>query len=124
MKAALEVICQTTEALAAKAIEMGADGVFMASQMSNYATSMAVEPLTAAEYLEYGKPYDVRVLNAANNAGGWMNTIHCHGDNIMFDILKDYPCLLYTSSLQAGSSTTPGTAPWIKTSSWNYVPPF
>lgn len=43
VKAALEVICQTTEALAAKAIEMGADGVFMASQMSNYATSMAVD---------------------------------------------------------------------------------
>ena len=95
VKAALEVICQTTEALAAKAIEMGADGVFMASQMSNYATSMAVEPLTASEYLEYGKPYDVRVLNAANNAGGWMNTIHCHGDNIMFDILKDYPVQVF-----------------------------
>ena len=95
VKAALEAICQTTEALAAKAIEMGADGVFMASQMSNYATSMAVEPLTASEYLEYGKPYDVRILNAANNAGGWMNTIHCHGDNIMFDILKDYPVQVF-----------------------------
>lgn len=95
VKAALEVITQTTCNLAAKAVEMGAAGVFFASQMSNYATSMAKEPLSVEEYEQYGKVYDVRVIEAANQAGAWMNTLHCHGDNIMFDLLKDYPVQVF-----------------------------
>ena len=34
-------------------------------------------------------PYDIRVLKAAS--GGWMNTMHSHGNNIIFELLKDYP---------------------------------
>lgn len=48
---------------------------------------------TDRQYLEYGKPYDLRVLEAAGK--GWMNTIHCHGDHIMFHILKDYPVQVF-----------------------------
>lgn len=82
VKKALEVITETTMALAKEAIRLGADGVFFASQMSTY------DSMTAEEYLEYGKPYDLMVLEAAKD--GWFNTIHAHGNNIMFDILKDY----------------------------------
>lgn len=89
VKAALEVITETTAALTVEAIRRGADGVFFASQMSTY------DQMTAEEYLVYGKPYDLRVLEAANAAGGWMNTIHCHGDNIMFEVLKDYPVQVF-----------------------------
>ena len=87
VKAALEVITETTAQLAAAAIEMGADGIFYASQMSSY------DKCTEAEYREYGTPYDLRVLEAAGK--GWMNTIHCHGNNIMFQILKDYPVQVF-----------------------------
>ena len=73
--------------LAAEAVRMGADGVFFASQMSSY------DSMTAGEYQEYGKPYDLKVLEAAKD--GWFNTIHAHGNNIMFDILKDYPVSVF-----------------------------
>lgn len=89
VKAALQVIMETTIALTQEAIRRGADGVFFASQMSTY------DQMTDEEYLEYGKPYDLPVLEAANAAGGWMNTIHCHGNNIMFDVLKDYPVQVF-----------------------------
>lgn len=84
---ALEIITQTTESLAREAIRRGADGVFFASQMSVY------DAASVEAYLEFGKPYDLRVLEAAEK--GWMNTIHCHGNNIMFEILKDYPVQVF-----------------------------
>ena len=87
VKYALEVITQTTEQLVSAAIDLGADGIFLASQMSSY------DKCTVDQYLEYGKPYDLRVLDAAKD--GWMNTIHCHGENIIFEILKDYPVQVF-----------------------------
>lgn len=80
---ALTAITQTTAELAARAIDMGAAGVFFASQMSSY------DLATAKIYREYGKKYDIKVLEAANK--GWFNTIHAHGNNIIFEILRDYP---------------------------------
>lgn len=87
LKYALEVITQTTAQLANAAIERGADGIFFASQMSTY------DRCTTRQYRQYGVPYDLEVLRAAG--GGWMNTIHCHGSNIMFEILKDYPVQIF-----------------------------
>lgn len=87
VKHALDAITETTMALAKEAIRLGADGVFFASQMSSY------DSMTALEYLEFGKPYDLKVLEAAKD--GWFNTIHAHGDNIIFDILKDYPVSVF-----------------------------
>jgi len=84
---ALRAITQTTCRLAEKAIEMGADGVFFASQMSNY--NVMPEDI----YLEYGKKYDLQVLEAASK--GWFNTLHAHGSDIMFDLLKDYPVQVF-----------------------------
>jgi len=79
----LEVITQTTCELAAEAIRLGADGIFLATQMSTY------DVFEEREYREYGMPYDVRVFQAAGK--GWFNTLHAHGENIMFNLLKDYP---------------------------------
>ena len=45
--------------------------------------------MTKEQYCEFGVPYDLRVLEAAK--AGWMNTLHAHGVNIMFELLKDYP---------------------------------
>lgn len=87
VKAALERIARTTAALAERAIELGAAGVFFASQMSNY------DAVSADMYREYGAPYDRLVL--ARCSGGWMNTLHAHGGNIIFEILKDYPVQVF-----------------------------
>ncbi len=80
---ALEVITETTCGMASAVLEHGADGIFFACQSSSY------DQFTEKVYREFGVPYDLRVLKAAE--GGWMNTIHAHGNNIMFEILKDYP---------------------------------
>lgn len=83
VKRALEIIAETTAKLAAEAIRLGADGIFLASQMSTY------DAASPAVYREYGVPYDLRVLEAAKD--GWFNTLHAHGNNIMFEILREYP---------------------------------
>ncbi|HWR38527.1 MAG TPA: uroporphyrinogen decarboxylase family protein [Patescibacteria group bacterium] len=80
---ALAAITQTTAKLAARAVDMGAAGVFFASQMSCY------DIIPDSVYGEYGKKYDVAVLEAAG--AGWFNTIHAHGNNIIFQLLRDYP---------------------------------
>lgn len=82
VRVALTAIAKTTAQLAKKAVEMGAAGIFFATQMSNY--SVMDEDL----YREYGVPYDLEVLLSS---GGWFDTLHAHGDSIMFDLLKDYP---------------------------------
>jgi len=84
--AALGKITATTCKLVEKVIAMGADGVFLASQMSSYAVSKE------DFYEEYGVPYDKKVLNASK---GWCNILHAHGDDIMFDLLKDYPVQIF-----------------------------
>lgn len=82
VRAALDRITQSTCALVKRAIGLGADGIFLASQMTNY--GMVDENI----YRTYGAPCDRRVLEAS---AGWFNVLHAHGDNIMFDLLKDYP---------------------------------
>jgi len=84
--AALEKITATTVKLVESVIAMGADGIFFATQMSSFAVS------TEAFYAEYGAPYDKKVLNASK---GWCNILHAHGDDIMFDLLKDYPVQIF-----------------------------
>lgn len=80
---ALEVITETTCDMAAAVIADGADGIFFAAQSATY------DLMSAEMYRKYGVPYDLRVIEAAKD--GWMNTIHAHGENIMFELLKDYP---------------------------------
>jgi len=80
---ALEAITETTCALAREAVRLGASGIFFASQIEFYGRK------TEDFCLKYEKPYDFRVLEAAGD--GWCNVIHAHGENIMFNILKDYP---------------------------------
>ena len=79
---ALEALTQTTCDLVRRAIQLGADGIFFASQMSSYGV------MSEDLYREYGVYYDKKVLSASK---GWFNVLHAHGENIMFDLLKDYP---------------------------------
>lgn len=84
---ALRVITETTCNMARAVLELGADGIFFAAQSSTY------DFMTTDEYRTFGVPYDMEVLKAAEK--GWMNTIHCHGSNIMFELLKDYPVQVF-----------------------------
>lgn len=80
---ALKAISETTQALIKKAIEIGIDGIFFACQTTSY------DKISEELYLEFGQPYDIEVLESASSL--WFNTIHVHGNNIMFDLLRTYP---------------------------------
>jgi uroporphyrinogen decarboxylase len=80
----LETITAVTTRFAIRAMELGCAGVYFASQMSRRGAT------SEASYLEFGLPYDLRVLEAVK-ACSWFNVMHIHGDDIMFDLLKTYP---------------------------------
>jgi uroporphyrinogen decarboxylase len=80
----LDVITEVTCAFAREAIGRGCAGIFLAMQ----------EAVTSAydenEYRLLGEPYDRAVINASKAAGGWFNVVHLHGEDIHFDLVKDY----------------------------------
>jgi len=79
----LEIITEVTTRFAAESTIAGADGIFFATQCAstNY--------LTVEEYAEFGRPFDLRVLEATEGAA--VRLLHLHGHGIMFDELIDYP---------------------------------
>jgi uroporphyrinogen decarboxylase len=83
VKAALETITQSTLAFVREIASTGAAGIFYAVQ---HATANL---LSEAEFAEFGRASDLRILEAAQ--GYWLNVVHIHGDNIYFDAVADYP---------------------------------
>lgn len=83
VRAGLEVITETTVRFIRAACETGIAGVFYAVQHAQYAL------LSEEEYATFGRPYDRRVLEAAR--GLWLNVLHLHGTEVMFDLVADYP---------------------------------
>ena len=43
------------------------------------------------DYAEFGRAYDLRLFEALEGKGAWFNMVHLHGDDVMFDLLSDYP---------------------------------
>jgi uroporphyrinogen decarboxylase len=81
--AALEAITVTLEGFARACREVGVDGLFYAT--TGWAT---YEQLTDAEYEEFGRPYDVRVLKAADGAP--FNILHvCRRHNMLWKLIDD-----------------------------------
>jgi uroporphyrinogen decarboxylase len=81
---ALEAITVTFEGFAKACLDVGVDGLFFAT--TGWAT---YDRLTDAEYEEFGRPYDLRVLRAA--AGAPFNILHvCRSHNMLRKLL-DYP---------------------------------
>lgn len=86
VKQALKAITETTCGLVQRVIELGADGIFFATQLSSY------DKMEESLYREYGMPYDLAVLSASQ---GWCNVLHAHGKNIMFPLLRKYPVQIF-----------------------------
>ncbi|MCG8510077.1 MAG: hypothetical protein MI741_12690 [Rhodospirillales bacterium] len=79
----LETITRVTEKFAREAVTLGCAGIFFAVQD-------AVAPvMDAARYEAVAAVFDRRVLAAADQA--WFNVLHMHGENVLFNLLKDYP---------------------------------
>jgi len=80
----LETITEVTCAFVRETIARGCAGIFFAVQEA------ARGAYDEAAYRALGEPYDRRVIDAARDAGGWFNVVHMHGDDILFDLMKDY----------------------------------
>ena len=81
---ALEVVTQTFSSYVSEILNAGADGIFFAT--TSWATT---DLITGEEYAEFGRPYDLRVLDAAKDA--WFNIFHvCRSHNMLRDLI-DYP---------------------------------
>jgi uroporphyrinogen decarboxylase len=78
----LEIITEVTSEFIRAVLAAGADGVFFSTQMAS------TDLLTEEEYEEFGRPYDLRVLDAAGDA---LTVLHIHGVHIMFDLFTAYP---------------------------------
>lgn len=83
VKAGLKIIIDSTRSFIETALKTGIAGIFYAVQHANY------HLLSEAEYKEFGRKLDIKVLEAAESL--WLNMLHLHGDNIMFDLFRDYP---------------------------------
>lgn len=81
---ALEAITTTFEGFATACLDVGVDGLFFAT--TGWAT---YDRLTDAEYDEFGRPYDLRVLRAV--AGAPFNILHVCRSHNMLGKLLDYP---------------------------------
>lgn len=78
-----ETIIETWQNFVAAVIKAGAVGIFFSTADASY-RSMSEE-----EYLRWGRPSDLEVLAAAR--AGWFNVLHVHGDDLMFNLIADYP---------------------------------
>lgn len=82
--AALEAITAVTIRFALDALAAGAHGIFYATQVASYRL------LSDAEHDEFGRRYDLRVLEALAGRAR-LSMLHVHGDDIHFDRLAGYP---------------------------------
>jgi uroporphyrinogen decarboxylase len=80
---AFDRITQTTIAFIEYARNRGIAGIFYAIQFGSY------EYFSEQEYAQFGEPFDKRILDAAE--GLWLNVLHLHGDNLIFDLARKYP---------------------------------
>ena len=83
VKAGLEAITESCVRFVTAARDTGFAGVFLALQHATY------DLLSETEYREFGRPYDLRILEAAQ--GLWFNLVHLHGEHVMFDLAAGYP---------------------------------
>ncbi len=81
---ALETITETTVNFLKVLLESGIDGIFFATQLATY------DLISYEEYKEFGVEYDLRVLEEVQGKT-LFNIFHIHGNNTMFDQVKDYP---------------------------------
>ena len=80
---AIEVITESSKEFVQAVIQTGADGIFYAVQHAR------TDMMTEEEYLQWGRTYDIPVLQSASD--GWLSLLHLHGNGVYFDQFTDYP---------------------------------
>ena len=90
---ALEAITDTFARFARESIGIGAGGIFFATT-----TWGTYDRLTDAEYAEFGRPYDLRILEAVQDAE--FNILHVCKSHNMLRSLADYPVAAFNWDAQ------------------------
>lgn len=80
---ALETMTESIIRFIDAARPTGIDGIYYAVQHAAFSL------MSREEYRAFGRPYDLRVLAAASDL--WCNVVHLHGEDVMFDMVADYP---------------------------------
>jgi uroporphyrinogen decarboxylase len=84
VKRGLEIIAENTRRFIEAAVrKTGIDGIFYAVQHAQAGL------LSEAEFFEFGRSYDLPLLEAAKPL--WLNLLHLHGTNVYFEAVADYP---------------------------------
>lgn len=79
----LYVIAQSFANYCEEAVKQGLSGIFLSLGGASY------DIMSEAEYAKFGRPFDLMVLDAVEDAP--FNVLHIHGTNIHFESLLDYP---------------------------------
>ena len=85
---ALEVITETMARFAVACLDSGAEGIFFATQTAR------TDYMSVQQYREFGRPYDLRVLEAIEGRSQF-TMMHICGAHIMFDEFLNYPVDAY-----------------------------
>jgi uroporphyrinogen decarboxylase len=80
---AMDAIADSLADYASEAVGRGAAGIFLSLGAA------ADDIMSAEEYSIWGRPFDLKVLEAVREAP--FNALHIHGKRIHFDSLLDYP---------------------------------
>ena len=101
--AALATVTETLATYARACLDAGADGIFFATtEWGTY------DVLTDELYNVFGRPYDLRVLEAA--AGAELNILHVCRPNNMLAALLDYPAAAVNWAMHAPGNESLGAA--------------
>jgi uroporphyrinogen decarboxylase len=109
LHAGLKIITQSTIRFVEAVREIGVAGLFFAVQHAQFGL------LSPLEYRLFGRAYDLLVLEPAKEL--WLNMLHLHGMDIMFEQFLDYPVQIINwhdqdtwPSLAEGLQRFPGVA--------------
>lgn len=83
LHAGLITITESTRLFIEAARMTGIAGIFFAVQHAQFSM------LSKDEYKVFGRNYDLKVLETAQ--GFWLNMLHLHGEDVMFNQVADYP---------------------------------
>ena len=98
---ALDAVTETLAAYSRACLDAGADGIFFAT--TEWAT---FDVLTWEQYETFGKPYDLRVLEAVQGAP--FNILHVCRPNNMLERLLDYPAAAVNWAMHAPGNASLG----------------
>jgi len=88
--AAMDSIATTLTDYAKESLRRGAAGIFLSLGAASG------DVMTAEEYQTWGRPFDLKILEAVRDAP--FNVLHIHGKRIHFDSILDYPAAAFNWS--------------------------